>query len=437
MSAFLYTKCCENVETKCLNGTLYNKEDNEVVTSRLESKIAKLEEDEKEFEALMEEYKQLENDISLLKEANLRLEYETKQKAENYNKTIEDLNSSNANYQEALNDKTCVNKKLLEENQCLQNELKSKNDEIADLTNKLNSVDNRFNSTEKDKDNLNNVVNDLTNLKATQKDKIEELVNDNKKLSKICQDQNNSLYLTSQEKAKLNQKLYNDDASINNLNCRVRINTNNLNKTKAQFDKSTELNMHLQKDLQDLEDEFKKLKLDNIDLKNELNKQVLLRKNEDKENDQMRIVLNDRKNKLKCLNVDYWYLKNNHMRKCDESNMYQMENDKLKQHMILLTEENDNLSCEIDNIIKDDNQMKNILNRSDKLSTMLKSNDGIISQMPPEIHNYRNCYEFNRTQMTPCFKNLRIELRQNNEKDKRRYFSPKSKYTYSRLEYNL
>ena len=335
MSAFLYTKCCENVETKCLNGTLYNKEDNEVVTSRLESKIAKLEEDEKEFEALMEEYKQLENDISLLKEANLRLEYETKQKAENYNKTIEDLNSSNANYQEALNDKTCVNKKLLEENQCLQNELKSKNDEIADLTNKLNSVDNRFNSTEKDKD-----------------------------LSKICQDQNNSLYLTSQEKAKLNQKLYNDDASINNLNCRVRINTNNLNKTKAQFDKSTELNMHLQKDLQDLEDEFKKLKLDNIDLKNELNKQVLLRKNEDKENDQMRIVLNDRKNKLKCLNVDYWYLKNNHMRKCDESNMYQMENDKLKQHMILLTEENDNLSCEIDNIIKDDNQMKNILNRT-------------------------------------------------------------------------
>ena len=151
----------------------------------------------------------------------------------------------------------------------------------------------------------------------------------------------------------------------------------------------------------------------------------------------MRIVLNDRKNKLKCLNVDYWYLKNNHMRKCDESNMYQMENDKLKQHMILLTEENDNLSCEIDNIIKDDNQMKNILNRSDKLSTMLKSNDGIISQMPPEIHNYRNCYEFNRTQMTPCFKNLRIELSQNNEKDKRRYFSPKSKYTYSRLEYNL
>ena len=437
MSAFLYTKCCENVETKCLNGTLYNKEDNEVVTSRLESKIAKLEEDEKEFEALMEEYKQLENDISLLKEANLRLEYETKQKAENYNKTIEDLNSSNANYQEALNDKTCVNKKLLEENQCLQNELKSKNDEIADLTNKLNSVDNRFNSTEKDKDNLNNVVNDLTNLKATQKDKIEELVNDNKKLSKICQDQNNSLYLTSQEKAKLNQKLYNDDASINNLNCRVRINTNNLNKTKAQFDKSTELNMNLQKDLQDLEDEFKKLKLDNIDLKNELNKQVLLRKNEDKENDQMRIVLNDRKNKLKCLNVDYWYLKNNHMRKCDESNMYQMENDKLKQHMILLTEENDNLSCEIDNIIKDDNQMKNILNRSDKLSTMLKSNDGIISQMPPEIHNYRNCYDFNRTQMTPCFKNLRIELSQNNEKDKRRYFSPKSKYTYSRLEYNL
>ena len=437
MSAFLYTKCSENVETKCINGTLYNREDKEVIASRLESKITKLEEGEKEFESLMQEFKQLENDIGLLKEANLRLEYEMRQKEENYNKTIDDLCYSNSNYQDALNDKLCVNKKLFEENQCLQNQLRLKNDEITDLTNKLNDMDNHFNSTEKDKDNLNNLINELTNVKSTQKDKIEELVNDNKKLSKIYQDQNNSLYLTSQEKAKLNQKLYNDNASINNLNCRVRINTNNFNKTKAQFDKSKEINENLQKDMQSLEDAFKNLKLKNIDLKDELNKQILLRKNEDKENNQMRIVLNDRKNKLKCLNVDYWYLKNNHMRKCDESNMYQMENDKLKQHMILLTEENDNLSCEIDNIIKDDNQMKNILNRSDKLSTMLKSNDGIISQMPPEIHNYRNCYEFNRTQMTPCFKNLRIELSQNNEKYKRRYFSPKSKYTYSRLEYNL
>ena len=432
MSAFLYTKCSENVETKCINGTLYNREDKEVITSRLESKITKLEEGEKEFESLMQEFKQLENDIGLLKEANLRLEYEMRQKEENYNKTIDDLCYSNSNYQDALNDKLCVNKKLFEENQCLQNQLRLKNDEITDLTNKLNDMDNHFNSTEKDKDNLNNLINELTNVKSTQKDKIEELVNDNKKLSKIYQDQNNSLYLTSQEKAKLNQKLYNDNASINNLNCRVRINTNNFNKTKAQFDKSKEINENLQKDMQSLEDAFKNLKLKNIDLKDELNKQILLRKNEDKENNQMRIVLNDRKNKLKCLNVDYWYLKNNHMRKCDESNMYQMENDKLKQHMILLTEENDNLSSEIDNIIKEDNQMKDILNRGDKLNTMLKSNDGIVSQMPPEIHN---CYELDRTPMTPCFKNLRIELSQNNEK--RRYFSPKSKLTYSRVEYNL
>ena len=435
MSAFLYTKCSENVETKCINGTLYNREDKEVIASRLESKITKLEEGEKEFESLMQEFKQLENDIGLLKEANLRLEYEMRQKEENYNKTIDDLCYSNSNYQDALNDKLCVNKKLFEENQCLQNQLRLKNDEITDLTNKLNDMDNHFNSTEKDKDNLNNLINELTNVKSTQKDKIEELVNDNKKLSKIYQDQNNSLYLTSQEKAKLNQKLYNDNASINNLNCRVRINTNNFNKTKAQFDKSKEINENLQKDMQSLEDAFKNLKLKNIDLKDELNKQILLRKNEDKENNQMRIVLNDRKNKLKCLNVDYWYLKNNHMRKCDESNMYQMENDKLKQHMILLTEENDNLSSEIDNIIKEDNQMKNILNRTDRMSTMIKSNDNFICQMPQDIYNSRNCYEFNQTQMSPKFRNNRMELSQNIEK--RRYFSPKSKYTYTRLNNNL
>ena len=112
-----------------------------------------------------------------------------------------------------------------------------------------------------------------------------------------------------------------------------------------------------------------------------------------------------------------------------------MENDKLREHMRLLTQQNDNLSCEIDNIIKEDNQMKDILNRSDRMSTMIESNDNIICQMPQDLYNSRNCYEFNQTQMSPKFRNNRMELSQNIER--RRYFSPKSKYTYTRLNYNL
>ena len=435
MSTFIATNCCKNLETKCLSGTLYNKEDKEVLASKLKSKIAKLEQEDTEYELLNQEFKQLENDVGLLREAKLRLEYEIKQRGESNTKRINDLKCENENLHNALNDKLCVNKKLFDEKQCLETQLKRKDDEITDLTNKLNSLNNRFNSSENDKDNLNNLLKELNDIKAIQQNKIAELVNDNKRLAQICHDNDNSLYLANQEKAKLNQKLCKDNANINNLNSKMRVHSNNLNIMRNQLDKSNELNLKLKKDLLSLEDAFNKFEDDNKNMSDELNKQYLMRENEDKNNNQMRIILNDRKNKLKNLNQDYCYLKNIHQRKCNEGNMYQIENDKLKEHMMILAKQNDNLSREIDNIINEDNQMKDILNRSDRISTMLKSNDSIICQMPQSIFNSRDCFEFNQTQMSPKLRNYRTEFNQNIER--RRYFSPKTKYTYSRLDNNL
>ena len=138
----------------------------------------------------------------------------------------------------------------------------------------------------------------------------------------------------------------------------------------------------------------------------------------------------EQKNKLQCLNKDYSCLNNMHNKKRCESDMYQIENGQLEEHMVILTKQNDELSDEINNIIKDDNQMANILNRTDRMSTMLKTNDNIISQMP-----YReNCYQTYKSQMYPdCdIMNNRMNFSQGFER--RRCMSPNSKYTYSRLE---
>ena len=433
MTTFISTNCCEKLETKCLNGNLYNKEDKEVLVHKLNTRISQLEQEDKDFEKLIEEFKQLENDVGLLREAKLRLEYEMKQRGESYNKRINDLKSDNENLQNALKDKLCVNKKLFEEKQCLESQLKSKKDEITDLTNNINNINNRFNNAESDKDNLNNLLNELNAVKATQKDKIAELFNDNKKLAQLCQERDNSLYLSGQEKAKLNKKLFNDNQVINNLNSKLRVYSTNLNNLQDKVDKSNILNSKLSKDLLNLEDAYKKFELDNQKMRDEWNKQHFILENEDKSNNQMRIILNDRKNKLRCLSGDYCYLKNIHDNKCEENNMYQIENEKLKDHMMILTKQNDNLSYEIDNIIKEDNQMKDILNRSNRMSTMLKSNDSIIHKMPSNI--YTSCeYELNKTQMSPVMKRNRVDLSQNFER--RRCFSPKLKYTYSRFENN-
>ena len=428
MSTFIATSCCQKLTTKCLNGTLYDKEDKDVLVSKLNSRISKLEQEDKDYDLLNQEFKELENNVSLLNEAKLRLEYEIKQRDESYTKRISDLKGENENLQNALNDKLCVNKKLFEEKQCLENQLKMKNNEITDLTNKINNF--RFNSNENIKDELQNNLRELNAIKANQRDKISELVDDNKKLANLCQEQDHSLYLANQEKAKLAKKLNDDNANLGNLNSKLRVHSNNLNNLQNQLDRSNELNLKLKKDLQDLEDAFQKFNIDNQTMNDELLKQKDLREGEDKNNSQLRIVLNDRKNKLRALNDDYMYMKNLHEKRCEERNMFQMETDKLKEHIMILTKQNEELSDEVEGIIKGDNQMRDILNRSKRMSTMLQTNDSILSQMPPELVNASNCFESTKSQMSPS---RRMDLSQSIER--KRCLSPK--FTYSRLEKNI
>ena len=419
MSTFIATSCCQKLTTKCLNGTLYDREDKDVLISKLNSRISKLEQEDKDYDLLNQEFKQLENDVSLLNEAKLRLEYEIKQRDESYTKRISDLKGENENLQNALNDKLCVNKKLFEEKQCLENQLKMKNNEITDLTNKINNLNNRFNSNENIKDELQNNLRELNAIKANQRDKISELVDDNKKLANLCQEQDHA------------KKLNDDNANLGNLNSKLRVHSNNLNNLQNQLDRSNELNLKLKKDLQDLEDAFQKFNIDNQTMNDELLKQKDLREGEDKNNSQLRIVLNDRKNKLRALNDDYMYMKNLHEKRCEERNMFQMETDKLKEHIMILTKQNEDLSQEIDNVIKDDNQMKNILNRCDRMSTMLKTNENIMYQMPQNIYNgNQNCYSYERNQMSPNRTYNRMQLSQSLERP--RFMSPK--LTYARLD---
>ena len=431
MSTFIATQCCQKLTTKCLNGTLYDKEDKDVLISKLTSRIQKLEQQDKDYDLLNQEFKQLENDVNLLNEAKLRLEYEIKQRDESNNKRISDLKGENENLQNALNDKLCVNKKLFEEKQCLENQLKLKNDEITDLTNKLNNINNRFSSAQNDKGDLENTLRGLNDIKAQQRDKIAELVDDNKKLANLCQEQEHSLYLAGQEKAKLSKKLNDDQANINNLNSKLRIHDSNLNNLQNQLDKSNELNMKLKNDLQNLEDAYRNFSLDNQTMNDELNKQHSLKEDEEKNNTQLKLVLGDRKNKLRTLNEDYIYLKNLQDKACEDRNMLQMETGKLEEHIITLTKQNEKLSDEIAKVINEDNQMKDILNRSERMSIMLKSNDSILSKMPQELLNASNCFDNSKCQI-PCDEN---NNRTNLSQERQRSLSPK--FTYSRVDKNL
>ena len=428
MSTYISTSTCQKVKTKCLSGNLYDpKEDKDTIIAKLNSRIAKLEQKEKDYDILNQEFKELENEYTLLKEAKLRLEYEIKQRNEAYNKRICDLKGENENLQDALNDKMCVNKKLCEERQCLEDQLNRKNNEIDDLNNKINNSNNKLNSIQNDNDNLQNNLRGLNEIKAQQRDKIAQLVEDNKNLAKLCQENDHSLYMAEQEKQKLGKKLNADNAHLNNLNSKIRIQGNTLNNLQNQLDNSNNLNLKLQNNYNYLDNAFHNYKMDNENLKEGLNQERCGREEEERKNAQLKNILNDRQNKLRCLNNEYICLKNSQEQNTEIRNIYQSENDKLKEHCMILTRQNQDLSNEIDNVIREDEHMKDILNRTERMSSVLNTNDSIISQLPQDVLSYTACFEENRSCIYPENK---LSLSQSI--GRQRTYSPQ--YTYNRSE---
>jgi chromosome segregation ATPase len=267
----------------------------------------------------------------------------------------------------------------------------------------------------------------------TQKNKIAELVDDNKKLINLCQEQEHNLSIMDDDILNLDQKLKEDNANINNLNCKIRLYTSNLNDLRNKLDQSNVLNMKLKKDLQSLSNVYKQFELDKQTMINELNKEYSIRKDEENNQNKLCTLLNDRQSKLQNLSQDYLCMKNMNEKVHLVKNMYQRENDKLEDHILMLTRQNENLSGEIDQVIKDDNQMKNILNRSDRMSTMLKSNDDVMYQMPQSSYNTPDCYRYNNSHLSPSRSYNRMNLSKNLERQ--RCMSPK--YTYSRVNNNF
>ena len=118
------------------NPSLEAMQQNEII-AQLKSQIFDLEQNEKNYEALLNKYKSLSNEASILNEEKIRLEYELKQKTETSNKMICDLQTENENLQNALNEKLATNKTLYNDNNNLFASLEQKNFENEKLINAL------------------------------------------------------------------------------------------------------------------------------------------------------------------------------------------------------------------------------------------------------------------------------------------------------------
>jgi hypothetical protein len=355
---------------------------------QLNAHIQELELQEKNYDLLNQKFLQLQNEYALLKDCKLRLEYDLKQRDEAYNKKICDLRGENENLQLNFNEKITVGKKLLSDNDVLGKQLDMKNAEICDLTNKINELSAQLSLGLNDKSCLEKKVQQLTDDKNNQNIEIEKLFQDNKKLSIIRQEQERNLKIGEQDKLDLASKINANNCEINNLNDKLRAHANNIEQLQNKLDDSTALNCNLQNTIKDYERQILNFRNDNDNLKKTLIKERGVRNDEEKRNEELTQMINDRERRIQILNDEYEQGKKIRQQICCDNDGFQMENDKLKEHINVLTCQNQKLIGELENVLAQDEKMNEPLSRRDKISILLRNNKMTLEQSAHTLNEF-------------------------------------------------
>jgi chromosome segregation ATPase len=265
-----------------------------------------------------------------------------------------------------------------------------KNAEIADLNAKINSLNSQIARLLDDKNGLEKMVQGLNDVKSSQTCEIAKLIEDNKKLSQICQDQDRQLKLAEQERLKLNQKINENNYDIKNLTAKLQAANDNIAYLQNQLDNSKGNNLKLTTTCKDYENQINHLKADNDGLKNALLNEKACRDESDKRNCQLSNILNDRERELGKLHNDYDTLNSLYVKTTEDKNQFNMENDKLRNHIYILTDQNQKLIAEIENVLDQDLKMKEHLSRKDRITILLRNNKNTLEQSLNNLDNFLN-----------------------------------------------
>ena len=352
----------------------------DILISQLKAHIFELELREKDFNILKERYNQLLHDIACLNDCKNQLECEKRARDNHFNQNICQLENENESLQIGFNEKLSNNKTIFTENNVLGKQIEFKGVEICQLNAKINDLNCQILRNNEDRNNLQKTIAGLSDINASQNVKISQLVEDNKTLKDIVNEQDCCLKDGEQQRVQLVSELEAKNAEIQNLNCEIRQRINDATNLQNQLNNVNSMNVQLQNNLKDLQIHANNLKCDNNNLNSNLIKETSIRVEENQKNNQLNAVLNDRENQINLLNHDINEVKLMQQNASAQNCVLQDENVKLKNHVMVLTDLNQNLNDEIENVICEDEKMRCILDRQDRINSVLASNRCTIDQ---------------------------------------------------------
>ena len=368
--------------------------------SQLKSQLIQLEQDDKAYNDLLQKYRQLQNEYQLMNEAKLHLEYELKQKNETNNKILNDLKCQNCDLSSELNEKNSIYKKLYADNTNLFRNLEDRKKENENFCKTVAANENMINNMSKDKTQCEHEAMVLNDTSKKNQNDINNLCNQLDCLKMKNKNQNDELTAKNIE-LNNNQKCLNEVKCDNaNLNNQINLKNTSLDTVQKQLNVANKSILDLQNELNNLErdhcigkDQLEKLKQN---YQNEHCKRIQA------ENDNCKLegILKDRDNTVNNLTCINEALKSDQNKLGNLKNKLMADVDKYKNHIMILTQQTEKLTNELQRIIDEDTQIYNLNNAQiQRLQKVIYDNRKLLSDEIAALNALEN---YVRGQPTNC-----------------------------------
>ena len=348
--------------------------------SQLKSQLVQLEEDDKAYNDLLQKYRQLQNEYQLINEAKLHLEYELRQKNETTNKILNDLKAQNMDLTNELNEKENIYKKLYADNTNLFRNLEERKKENENFCKIVEENENMINHITQDKAQCEHDAMLLNETSKKNESDIQNLCNQLENLKLKSRTQNDELTKKNLEMNN-NQKCLNEVKSENaNLNNQINLKISSLDTIQKQLTIANQSIMEMQNELNNLEKShslgMSQLENIKINFKNEHEKRVQA------ENDNVRLegILKDKEDNMNKLSSINGQLKSDRDKLLVTKNKLLDDLDKYKNHIMVLTEQTEKLTDELQRIIDEDSELYNLNNSQiQRLQKVIYENKKLLS----------------------------------------------------------
>ena len=348
--------------------------------SQLKSQLVQLEEDDKAYNDLLQKYRQLQNEYQLINEAKLHLEYELRQKNETTNKILNDLKAQNMDLTNELNEKENIYKKLYADNTNLFRNLEERKKENENFCKIVEENENMINHITQDKAQCEHDAMLLNETSKKNESDIQNLCNQLENLKLKSRTQNDELTKKNLEMNN-NQKCLNEIKSDNaNLNNQINLKISSLDTIQKQLTIANQSIVEMQNELNNLEKShslgMNQLENIKINFKNEHEKRVQA------ENDNVRLegILKDKEDNMNKLSSINGQLKSDRDKLLVTKNKLLDDLDKYKNHIMVLTEQTEKLTDELQRIIDEDSELYNLNNSQiQRLQKVIYENKKLLS----------------------------------------------------------